>query len=404
MGGGGITLSAAERQTLVALQHSRVAVDRTQKRLATGLMVARAEDDPVRYFSARALGDRASDLLTVKNGISSGISTIRTALTALESIEELIVQMRGLALSAKSSESFERQNLADQFNELRDQLDTLANDATYQGLNLIGSAPGTLDVRLNENGARSESHLAIAGSATDVRSLGISEVARLVLINEGNFNNGGDEQLAWDDWLAMARSGDPSAPGRVERINGLGVQSSIGKWASGGAPQVTVDHLSFSVTDINDANVGPLADALDSYFAGGGISWDANSDGVADTVYASSAAGWNIQVGVSSGVDSWGGAQYLQNINKSLDQLDSALSTVRATAARFATNIATLQVRSDFTGNLVTSLLEGRGKLVNADLSEEGAAMVTLQTRAQLSMSALSFAARAEGAVVSLFA
>lgn len=403
MGAGDITLSTTARQQLVTLQQTRVSVDRTQQRLASGLKVSRVEDDPVVFFSARALGARANDLLTIKDGIASGISTIKAAITALDSIEELITQMRGLALAAKASEPPERQDLANQFNELRDQLDAIAEDASYLGLNLIGSTPGTLDVRLNENDSRVESHLKVVGSTISAHNLGIAQVASSQTITEANYNNGGDEQQALSDWLSLARSGDPSAAGRLISVGGLGPQSSVGKWDSGGTPQIRVSGNSFRMGDVNSANVSTLADALDSYYSGGGVSWDANSDGVGDASYTKSTLGWNINMTVSSGVDSWAGDDFLVQLQKSLDQLDGALSTVRSTASSFGTNIAALQVRSDFTGSLVGALQGGADKLVNADINAEGAALVSLQTRAQLGLSALSFAARAERSVVSLF-
>lgn len=403
MGVGDITLSAVERQTLVTLQQSGAAVERTQLRLSSGRKVASATDDPVAYFTSRQLGDRAGDLLNVKDGIAAGISTIKTAVTALDTIEQLIRHMRGLALSAKTMDAAGRQTMADQFNLLRDQLDAVANDATYQGLNLIGSNPGTLDVRLNENGARVESHLRIVGSTIDSHALGIAQVAKAVTITESNYNNGGDEQQALSDWVALASSDPARADGRLISVGGLGPQSSVGRWDSGGAPAVGVSGRAFRMADVTSANVGALASALDGYFSGGAISWDANSDGVADASYTKASVGWNIGMTVSSGVDSWAGDDYLDQIGKSLDQLDAALSTVRSTASSFGGDIAVLQVRSDFTANLVNSLKEGEGKLVNADIDEEGAALVSLRTRTQLSMSALSFAARAERSVVSLF-
>lgn len=403
MGASDITLSTTARQQLVTLQQTRVAVDRTQQRLASGLKVARVEDDPVAFFSARSLSGRANDLLTIKDGIASGISTIKVAITALKSVEDLVTQMRGLALAAKSTDAMGRQSLADQFNQLRDQLDAVAEDASYLGLNLIGSTPGTLDVRLNENDAPVESHLKVVGTTISAHNLGIAQVAASETITEGNYNNGGDAQQALSDWLSLAGSGDPNAVSRLLSVGGLGPQSAVGKWDSGGAPQVRVSGNAFRMADVNAANVGSLASALSSYYSGGSVSWDTNSDGVGDAAYTKNTAGWNISMTVSSGVDSWAGDDYLDQIDKSLDQLNGALSTVRSTAASFGSNIAALQVRVDFTSNLVGTLQEGADKLVNADINEEGAALVSLQTRTQLGLSALSFAASAERAVVSLF-
>jgi flagellin-like hook-associated protein FlgL len=62
-----------------------------------------------------------------------------------------------------------------------------------------------------------------------------------------------------------------------------------------------------------------------------------------------------------------------------------------------------LQIRSDFTSELVNTLETGAGQLVNADLNEESANMLALQTRQQLGTSALSIASQSEQAVLRLF-
>lgn len=91
------------------------------------------------------------------------------------------------------------------------------------------------------------------------------------------------------------------------------------------------------------------------------------------------------------------------NVDTALKYLDSTISDVRAKAATLGNNVAILQVRSDFTSNYVNLLQEGAGKLNLADLNEEGANLLALQTRQQLGIQALSFAGQSEQAVLGLF-
>ena len=65
--------------------------------------------------------------------------------------------------------------------------------------------------------------------------------------------------------------------------------------------------------------------------------------------------------------------------------------------------IRLLQIRFDFTENLINTLEEGAGKLVNADLNEESANLLSLQTRQQLGVVSLSLAQQSEQSVLSLF-
>lgn len=83
--------------------------------------------------------------------------------------------------------------------------------------------------------------------------------------------------------------------------------------------------------------------------------------------------------------------------------LDDALNSLRAQAANFGTNLSTVQTRQDFTKNLVATLQSGADNLVLADTNEEGANLLALQTRQQLSTTALSLSAQADQAVLRLF-
>ena len=62
-----------------------------------------------------------------------------------------------------------------------------------------------------------------------------------------------------------------------------------------------------------------------------------------------------------------------------------------------------MQIRQDFTKNLDNALQTGADSLVLADPNEEGANMLALQTRQQLSTAALSLSAQADQAVLRLF-
>jgi hypothetical protein len=99
-------------------------------------------------------------------------------------------------------------------------------------------------------------------------------------------------------------------------------------------------------------------------------------------------------------------ANTFQN-NSSVDTvisgLNNALSTLRAQASKFGSNLTTVQTRQDFTKNLINTLQTGADNLVLADSNEEGANMLALQTRQQLSTTALSLSAQSDQAVLRLF-
>jgi flagellin-like hook-associated protein FlgL len=91
------------------------------------------------------------------------------------------------------------------------------------------------------------------------------------------------------------------------------------------------------------------------------------------------------------------------NIDAAITALDNSLSTLRTQASKFGSTLTTVQTRQDFTKNMINTLQTGADNLVLADTNEEGANLLALQTRQQLSTTALSLSAQADQAVLRLF-
>ncbi len=90
-------------------------------------------------------------------------------------------------------------------------------------------------------------------------------------------------------------------------------------------------------------------------------------------------------------------------INAALGELDTAVSSLRTQAATFGSNLSVVEIRQDFTKNLINTLETGAANLTLADTNEEGANLLALQTRQQLSTVALSLASQADQSVLRLF-
>ena len=91
------------------------------------------------------------------------------------------------------------------------------------------------------------------------------------------------------------------------------------------------------------------------------------------------------------------------SIDATLDQLDTAIATLRTQASTFGSNLSVVEVRQDFTKELINVLETGAGGLTLADTNEEGANLLSLQTRQQLSTTSLSLATQTEQNVLRLF-
>jgi flagellin len=91
------------------------------------------------------------------------------------------------------------------------------------------------------------------------------------------------------------------------------------------------------------------------------------------------------------------------NVDTTIAAADLALGTLRTQASKFGATLTTVQVRLDFTKGLINTLQIGSDSLVLADINEEGANLLALQTRQQLSSTALSLSAQTDQAVLRLF-
>ena len=92
-----------------------------------------------------------------------------------------------------------------------------------------------------------------------------------------------------------------------------------------------------------------------------------------------------------------------EGILQSVKELSSAVTALRSYSAELGNNYNIITSRQDFTENLINILTEGADKLTLADMNEESANMLALQTRQQLAINSLSLASQASQAVLKLF-
>jgi len=114
--------------------------------------------------------------------------------------------------------------------------------------------------------------------------------------------------------------------------------------------------------------------------------------GVTDTTAA------DLAIGAST--NSWANNA---DIASAAGDLTTALVTLRSQSQALSSNLQTVQVRQDFTKAMINTLNTGADNLTLADSNEEGANLLALQTRQQLSTTALSLAAQADQNVLRLF-
>jgi flagellin-like hook-associated protein FlgL len=97
------------------------------------------------------------------------------------------------------------------------------------------------------------------------------------------------------------------------------------------------------------------------------------------------------------------GSAGISAMESSISQLDTARDTLRTEAKELSSNLSIITARQEFTSKMINTLEDGAANLVNADMNEEGANMLMLQTRQQLATSSLSMASQAAQSVLRLF-
>lgn len=381
-----VTLSAAVRSSLLSLQNTTSLVERTQGRLSTGLEVASAIDDPVAFFQAKSLNDRAFDFNEKKDGIDQGVSTVTAALGGLESIEAIVRQLKGIASSLKSATGTQFTDLVSQYSTLRSQIGELANDASYQGTNLIDNNTESLAVSFSD---QTSSQLTISAANSRETGLGIEAVA---VGTNTTFNYAAGSQLQVSDGASITVTYQGTG---VTYAEGSGATITFGTTSiafSYAVDTTAVDTVTLTQGQILTITIGSEIGS-GAGTTGGFVSLGAGAATQATAVTINTTG--NVTNFVSEGVTS--------TIDALTTELDGALTTLRARTQTLGSNVALLQTRLDFTADYVNTLETGSGKLTLADLNEEGANLLALQTRQQLGISALAFAGQAEQGILGLF-
>src|SRR6185312_15604901 len=149
-----IVLTAGVRSNLLQLQKTADLITNTQTKLATGKRVNSALDNPINFFTAQGLSNRATDLGNLLDSMASGINTIQAANNGITAITKLVQSGQALISQAQqNTDTTVRAALAAQSNSILGQIDQLAHDSGFNGINLLDkNASSDLILTLNESG------------------------------------------------------------------------------------------------------------------------------------------------------------------------------------------------------------------------------------------------------------
>ena len=144
---------------MVALQY----LNQTQGQLATtqsainsGMKVATARDNGAVFAIAQNERAQVAGYQSVISSLNNGTSSVDVALSAGQSISDLLIQMKQQALSASDSSlsTASRAALNSSFNALLGQITTIVTNATFNGFNLVNGSTTQLTALASADGTR----------------------------------------------------------------------------------------------------------------------------------------------------------------------------------------------------------------------------------------------------------
>jgi flagellin len=386
-----INLSAGVRSNLLSLQGTANMLERTQNRLATGMKVNGPLDDAAAFFTAQGLNSRANDLSSITQGMQNGMKTIDAASKGLDSINTTMETMIGQV----------RQALQDPGSEPPES-SAIAPPADSSGADFVLEA--TVD------GTTVSMTLTAATDLEETQAEN-AELAVNTINNDSDFQNAGlSAKLndAGDEFIVINESGQ-----EVSLEDGSG--GALGGGTIDAVGDLT-DAREALMNSYNDLRTELDALASDSGYNGNNLLMGDMLEVVFNELTGDDRTSFTVSAKQADGsafgnvtADRLGGTEgdattFASNVNleNRLEALQEGVSELRSLSSQLGTAQTIVENRESFTNEMVNTLQAGADGLTLADMNEEAANNLALQTKQQLGQSALSLAIQNDQSVLQL--
>lgn len=158
------------------LDQTQSSLAQTQSAINSGLKVADARDNGAVFAIAQNQRASVAGYSSVLNSLNNATSTVDVALSAGQSISDLLIQMKSTALSAAdpSLDTASRQALNATFSALLGQITTIVDNASFNGFNLVNGSTNQIAALASSDGTRrvttSAQNMSLSGSIVTVTS------------------------------------------------------------------------------------------------------------------------------------------------------------------------------------------------------------------------------------------
>jgi flagellin len=144
---------------MVALQYldqTNSQLQSTQNAINSGLKVASAKDDGSTFAIAQDMRGDVAGYSAVSDSLSRGISSVDVAMSAGQSISDLLIQMKQKAIEASdaSMDTASRAALNEDFASYRDQITAIVSNAVFNGFDLIDGSTGKITALASADGMK----------------------------------------------------------------------------------------------------------------------------------------------------------------------------------------------------------------------------------------------------------
>ncbi|MCK0070493.1 flagellin [Kordiimonas laminariae] len=150
-----VNTNAGAFAALQNLNQTQSELRTTQTQINTGLRVASAKDDAATFAIAQTLRGEVSGLQAVSSSLDRAQSTLDVAIAAGEAVSDLLIELKEKAVAAKDSglDASSRNSLNDDFEQLRDQITSIVQNAEFNGTNVVNSGGDAVVAITNDTGS-----------------------------------------------------------------------------------------------------------------------------------------------------------------------------------------------------------------------------------------------------------
>jgi flagellin-like hook-associated protein FlgL len=383
----GIVLSSSVRQNLLSLQSTADLLATTQNRLATGNKVNSALDNPTSFFTAQSLNNRASDISNLLDGIGNGVQVLQAANTGITSLQKLVDTAKSIANQVlQTTVGYSTKSTVTSAAALGGTAANLVDGATIKaGQTIIVAANGNLPAVTVTIGASESLDQLNTALAAGSLTASLDSSNKLVITTTNDAASSTIGAVTVGSTPGTATFGAAAAP--VADAASQAIRSNLVSQYNNIVAQITTTAQDSSFNGINLLNGDNLKLTFNETAK--------STLSISGVTYNATGLGLNALVG---------GTDFLDNnsANKAITSLSAASSSLRTEASALGSNLSIVQIRQDFSKNLINVLQTGSSNLTLADTNEEAANSQALSTRQSIAVSALALANASQQSVLQL--